>query len=589
MGKVDHSINENNRLQGNFAMSRWTEFDINTRSPLGTRSQQQRLAATDWSYGLRLTRVAGEGHMLHEMKVSYFPRFYEIAGISAGGPPLTADGQVNLGHESSSSAPQVTIASVATFGSAGTDSAIVTQPVQAIYSMSLFRNRHSFKFGADYLFSQVDLNFYSRLRGAYSFSSLDNYLAGRYTNYSQSFGNPQFVRDHNYFSGYVQDSWQGNDRLTVNYGVRYDAELQPKHPITGQRLGSDYKNLWPRFGFSYDLSKKGTTFLKASTGIYVDRLYQRLSVWYPDLKDNQSIVSATWLPTDPGAPTYPAVFATTPVSLPRSVVNAWIMPINFATPTSGQVVGTLEHALTPNVLVSGSVVYTRSWNKEYELDTNLKWDDARQTWVRPDPNYRQLLQYQFEGKAEYVGGIAAIERRGARFSYMANLTVARSYDSTNTGDNFPNDQRVGIAGDWGPSADTPKVRGVVSGWYNVSPRIQVSGSFRARSGIPVTPTAAGLDLNGDLRVNDRTPTLARNSVWLTGTNSLDLRASWAPVVGTTAKLSLYLEGFNVLDRSNIQTVNTDYGPNPLAPKSSWLQPLTFFAPRQVQIGARLTF
>ena len=33
----------------------------------------------------------------------------------------------------------------------------------------------------------------------------------------------------------------------------------------------------------------------------------------------------------------------------------------------------------------------------------------------------------------------------------------------------------------------------------------------------------------------------------------------------------------------------DYGPTPGSPKSTWLQPLAWFAPREVQLGARVTF
>jgi hypothetical protein len=589
MGKVDHTLTPNDHVQANVAMSRWTEFDISTSSPLGSRSQQLRLAATDWSFGLDWTHVAASGHLLHNVKISYLPRNYGIAGVSAGGPPLTADGQVNVGHEGNASPPLVTIASVATFGSAATDSSILTKPVQAIYSTSLLTGSHSVKFGGDYQYSQVDLTFYSRLRGSYTFSSLSNYQTGAYSTYTEAFGNPEFVRGHHYMSAYVQDSWQANGRLTLNYGLRYDVELQPQHPITGQRLGSDYNNLFPRAGLSYDLTGKGTTLVKLTSGIYVDRLYQRLSVWYPDLKGAASIVSATWRPQDPGAPIYPNVFLATPANLPPSVVNAWVMPTNFSIPASGQFVATLEHALTPTAVIRGSGIYTRSWNKEYQWDTNLQWDASKSIWIRPDPNYRQLLQYRFDGKAAYSAGLVEFVYRGPRAGFSSNFTVSRAYDSGNSGDNHPNDQRLGIAADWGPAADTPVVRGVVSGWFNLAPSVQLAGAFRAQSGIPVTATAVNVDVNGDSQISDRTPGFSRNSIRLPGTNSLDLRVAWTPAVVKQAKLSIYLEAFNVLNRKNIQTVNIDYGSNPGAPKARWLEPLACFPPREVQFGAKLAF
>lgn len=589
MVKLDHNVSQNHHVQASAAMSRWTEFDINTQTPLGTRSQQQKLDATDWSFMLKWTGVGDGGRVLHDLKASYFPRFYKVGGSAAGGPPLTPDGQINLENQSQGSPPRVTVTSAAIFGSAATNSSLTTRPVQVLYSLTVFRNKHHLKFGTDYMYSHVDLDNHGRLKGNYTFASLDSYLAGNYATYGQSWGDAHLARGHHYISGYAQDSWFATNRLTLNYGLRYDLELHPKHPETGQRLGTDYNNLLPRLGVSYDLTDKRRTFLKVASGLYVDRLYQRLTVWYPDLRGYEKLVSATFRPTDPGAPRYPAVFATKPANLPRSVIDAWVMPEAFATPTSTQVVGTLEHALNPNLAVSASAVYTRSWSKEYTWDANLAFDAARQVWVRPDTNYRVLRQYKFDGKAEYVGGIVEVMQRGSRAGFTANATWARAYDSGDTGDNFPNDQRVGIADDWGATADTPKLRGVLSGWLNVTSALQLSGVFRARGGMAVTPTAAGLDLNGDGRFGDRTPTMGRNTVRTPATNSLDLRLSWVHALKDPLKVHLYLEGFNVLNRDNVRTVITDYGPDPAHPKSRWLEPVTYFPPREVQFAVRLTF
>jgi hypothetical protein len=52
---------------------------------------------------------------------------------------------------------------------------------------------------------------------------------------------------------------------------------------------------------------------------------------------------------------------------------------------------------------------------------------------------------------------------------------------------------------------------------------------------------------------------------------------------------IYAEVFNLFDQENVSGVNNDYGPTPGSPKSIWLQPLAWFAPREVQLGARVTF
>ena len=48
-----------------------------------------------------------------------------------------------------------------------------------------------------------------------------------------------------------QDSWRVNNRLTLNYGVRYDIESLSEYE--GLSYGTDHNNIGPRFAMSYDL------------------------------------------------------------------------------------------------------------------------------------------------------------------------------------------------------------------------------------------------------------------------------------------------------------------------------------------------
>jgi hypothetical protein len=481
----------------------------------------------------------------------------------------------------------VTISSVASFGSASLNDVANTFPTQLLYASTVYADKHTMKFGTDYMVSYYNYALYSPLVGAYTFSSLANYQAGRYTQYTQGFGETQNNRLHQYFSAYAQDSWQPTNRLTMNYGLRYDFEIQPTSP-TGARMGSDFNNLGPRFGLSYDLTGDGTTFAKLAAGIYYDRVFQNETQFYTAIVDHLALQSATWTPATAGAPVYPNVFASKPANLPAAVVNAWILPSDYQTPTAGQLVATIERALQPNLALTVSGVYTRGWNKEWEIDTNQAYNDSAQAWIRIDPNYRQILQYQYSGRAKYYAGIVELTRRAAKLGFNANLTLARAYDEGNNYSTIPVDQRTGIAGEYGPQADTPTVRGVVSGWYNITAGSQVSGVFQARSGGAVDPIASGLDLNGDGKLSDRTPTFGRNAFRGPGMSQIDVRFTQTVSLGGR-KMYFYLEGFNLANRVNVQTVNNDYGSNPATPKATWLVPLTYSPPRQVQLGVRFTF
>ncbi len=587
-GKMDHNINATQRLQASFSYTDSVDQQFSFPNPRATRSFTQQLPFRDWAYLVNWTNIAGGGRSLHELKASYFPRDYHSNGLQAGGPPLVPDGQINHGDQNNASPPRVTITSVASFGSATLQNHIKTYPVQAIYTSSLFLNSHTVKFGADYMYAYYDYNQFNPLRGAYAFSSLANFLRGAYTSYTQSFGATSNPRTHQYISGFVQDSWIATKRLTVNYGLRYDLELNPEQKASGIPFGNDYNNFGPRLAASFDLTGRAHTFLKVNAGVFYDRLWNNYTNNLYSLKDHMTRTSYTWTPTTPGAAVYPNVFATPPPNLPASARDVILMPDKVRVPTSAQFVGTLEHALTPDVAASVSVIYSGSWYKDRTLDRNLVFDATAGRFVRPDAAYRTINQLVFDAPADYIGGVVDVNARSTKLGLNGSITVSRARQvPTGT----PNDPRnTDVKADFGPVPDNATLRGVISGWYNILSTVQFSANFTARTGIAVNPVASGIDLNGDGSFGDRTPTFGAFAFRAPGNNSLDARITWAlPLGQNKRKLNLYLESFNVFNRERIRTVDNNYGPDPTQPLAAWLQPLTFFPPREVQLGARLLF
>lgn len=594
-GKFDYNISGNQRLQGSFSFTRYADHQICCLQTRTARSVPYQLFSDDYAALFNWSNVTANGHMFHEAKVSYFPRFYGTRSLQLGGPPLVPEGQINDGLESNASPPRVSISSVATFGSGSLNNRINTYPVQAIYTSSLFANKHTLKFGADYMYAYYGYNQYNPLVGSYTFSSLANFLRGAYTQYTQSFGAIANNRIHQYISGFIQDQWKTNNRLTMNYGLRYDLELNPTQEASGVPYGNDYNNVGPRFAFSYDLTEKGTTFLKVTSGVYYDRIWNNATNNLYSLKDHVTRTSYTWTPTSPGAPVYPAVFATPPANLPGALLNVIIMPSEVRVPVSAQLIARLDHQLTREIAISASGIYTKSWNKETSFDTNL--DVARGpvsgAFLRLDPNYRAITQTRYIGPAEYEGAIVEIAKRGTRFGVNGSITVSRALQvPTGT----PNDPVRGIRAEYGRAADNPTARVVTSGWFNIAPSIQVSSNLTAHSGRAVNPVAAGLDLNGDGILGDITPGFKPFEINAPGMLQWDARLTWAVPVGgaiktggNQQKLHFYLECYNLLNRVNVRTTDNNYGPTNGQPLVTFMTPTSYFPPREVQLGVRLVF
>ena len=68
---------------------------------------------------------------------------------------------------------------------------------------------------------------------------------------------------HTYEGLYIQDKWHATDRLTMNYGLRWEGETWPSIA-----LDSPMKNFDPRAGFSYSLGTSHNVILRGGAGLF---------------------------------------------------------------------------------------------------------------------------------------------------------------------------------------------------------------------------------------------------------------------------------------------------------------------------------
>src|SRR6185503_17201320 len=87
---------------------------------------------------------------------------------------------------------------------------------------------HALRAGVDFLYNSDAITFPRSIRGAYSFSSLANFLGGVYNNstgFTQTFGATDVSQTNPNVGVYVQDEWKARPDLTMNAGVRYDLQF----------------------------------------------------------------------------------------------------------------------------------------------------------------------------------------------------------------------------------------------------------------------------------------------------------------------------------------------------------------------------
>jgi hypothetical protein len=205
--------------------------------------------------------------------------------------------------------------------------------IQALDNFSISRGSHLFKFGAEWDRTETVQTFIGFANGRMAFNSVTGFInyvqngsgyvecdngpprtdgqcpggniTGPVVLYLQFAGVPPLSVDQagtqsivqNEYAVYAQDTWKPNSRWTVNYGLRWEAQIEPDPitppsqvffaPFIGQTvtnaqgsftfpsdgtIPSDKKMFQPRLGFAYDVKGDGMQVLRASAGLYYARI-----------------------------------------------------------------------------------------------------------------------------------------------------------------------------------------------------------------------------------------------------------------------------------------------------------------------------
>src|SRR5437870_4995165 len=195
--------------------------------------------------------------------------------------------------------------------------------VQFADNLTLIRGMHTFKVGGEYNFVKASQIFAFRQEGSFSFSftgtdagsniqvlrilsvggntttananstvgagALDpaNRFDDTTVRYARNIGNGLLTLSSPQYAGYGQDAWRVRPNLTVNFGLRYEAQMMPQPDTSNTaatnavlsaslplgavdpRVIPSQKNQWaPRGGFAWDPWNNGKGVIRAYGGIY---------------------------------------------------------------------------------------------------------------------------------------------------------------------------------------------------------------------------------------------------------------------------------------------------------------------------------
>jgi hypothetical protein len=487
--------------------------------------------------------------------------------------------------------PAVNINGVASFGIAtvsplGRDINLF----EAVDNVSTQRGPHSLKFGADYLYNRVNILFPGALQGVYSFNSLATFLSGNYFSYQQAFGAPSQLQSNPNIGVFIQDEWRVRPDLTLNAGLRYDAQFLPE-PIK-----TDTDNLAPRLGIVYAPGDRKTV-IRASFGLYYDRIPLRATSNALQ-RDGSKYLVVQLSPGQPGAPVFPNVLAVQPSTLPTKPNITRIDP-NIESSYSQQANLQIERELPGNAVVSVGYLHLRGLHVILSRNVNVPTVPASAgipNLGRPDPNWGNIGRFESSGTSNYDGMVVAFNKRAAswaniRVSYTLSKTIddAGNFFFSTVQNNFD------IRDDRGLSDNDQRHRLVVSGSIEAPQEGKSEGFQRALRGfqfgyiftyasrLPFN-VLLGQDRNFDSNNNDRPIGVGRNTGRGFDYASLDLRVSRRFKLSERVDLQLLAEGFNVLNRANLAVpINT------LSAGARFGLPTQAFDPRQFQFGMKFGF
>jgi hypothetical protein len=413
---------------------------------------------------------------------------------------------------------------------------------------------------------------------------------------------------------FIQDKWQARSNLTLNYGLRWEAQIfpepfvppaqtayarflnDPRFPSDGT-LPSPKKEFQPRVGFAWDISKNSKSVLRGSYGIYYAR--QNMLTQVQPLTTNGVQLQAPFLNTaiigfGAPPPTFPGV--PIPAPLPAGQFNDFtgvsVFARDYANPRIYTANVAFEQEIAPDWALYFDFTHAKGVHLTRFIDLNnqgnfgppvvlpLNGNRVIYTGPPPFPPLGSVFVTFSNGKSLYRGFTAGVRKRfSQKYQMEMNYVLAKDLDDdSNERDPFLDRtfDQTDLSKDYALS--DRDIRHKFNFFFSseLPAHFDFSGRVQARSAQPITPDPRVL--NGV----DRGRNSARkdNKYF-----SFDWRLQRQFKFGERYALVPIVEMFNTFNnRNNVNPLSTP----PLTNFDGFLR-LGVGDPRQLQLAVKFTF
>lgn len=443
--------------------------------------------------------------------------------------------------------------------------------------------KHALRFGLLLRDLSVTSDEQRNAAGSYTFADLSSYEAGRPSLFTQRSGDPRIEFGQRQVGFYIQDEAKLSKALTLSGGLRLEGQSQ---------VGAVF-NLAPRASLVYALGPR--TKLRAGVGRFFDwyeaDAYEQSVRLDGQREAEASLMNPAW--PDPSSVT----------NAPSSRSTRILTSPDLGLPRTPRASAGIDRNLTARIRLTADYTYQRG---SRELRSRNHSVPGGSLSVREIESTAKSRTHTADVRMNLMPS------PGSRGGFFVGYLWQSATNEANGALSLPADE-TRLADEWGRSLSDARHR--VFGLLSLRPTRQISlgALIFVESGKPFDITT-GRDDNGDTLFNDRPEGVTRNTGVAPSRINVDLRVGWSKSFGGARpqrpgegvrlirvgegdgvpdtsgggdpqryRVSVYLQAFNALNRTNPVAVGTVFG------SPFFGQPILTDPGRRIELGVTFSF